>query len=255
MSLMTLKIDAEREKNIALPDGGNVSIFPDFIGVEEQDSLYRELKNLSIWKQGEYIMHGKPVKTPRLLASMWDSEDIQSRIDPTKSGGNVTWTKENDWIKKGIVWTPHMALLKEKIEDYLDVKLDYAQLNLYRNGTDYIGWHCDDEVPDGSLIVSISLGASRDFILRHKSTFPTLAVCKNTPMDERIYTKYQIKTKPGMLLIMDQDAGKNKWKHTLPKRPDLKKDRINITFRQSFLKNDRNYKIGENGYVELNFVG
>ena len=261
---------AGKSKEVALPDAGIFRMHTQFIDEEAQGALYEELTGLDVWQQGEYMMHGRPVKTPRVLTSMWDSDDVRERIDPTQSGGSVIWTKENEWIKDGIKWTPEVLALKQKIEKELGVRIDYAQLNWYRDGSDYIGWHSDDEVPDGSFIISLSVGSARDFVLRHKTTFPNLRIHKDTAPADRIYTKYQVSLEPGMLFVMDQDTGKNKWKHMLPKRPGAG-DRINITFRQSFTplgkaekkpkeksKKERvsldGYALDEDGYVIVKFV-
>jgi alkylated DNA repair dioxygenase AlkB len=237
-------------KTVNLPDKGVFKMYTDFIDTDTQKALYEELATLDVWEQGEYMMHGSLVKTPRVLTSMWDSDDVRDRIDP---GGSVIWTKENEWIKKGIKWTPNVLALKEKIEEEIGVRIDYAQLNWYRDGNDYIGWHSDDEVPDGSFIISLSVGSARDFVLRHKTTFPNLRIYKDTAPEKRIYTKYQVSLEPGMLFIMDQDTGKNAWKHMLPKRPGAG-DRINITFRQSFIpfektKVEENSKFSSDGYL------
>lgn len=247
-------------KVVKLPDAGMFQMHSQFISPKEQKALYDELAALTVWEQGEYMMHGRPVKTPRVLTSMWDSDDIRDRIDPSQSGGSVIWTKETEWVKKGIKWTPRVLKLKRLIEEKIGVRIDYAQLNWYRDGNDYIGWHSDDEVPDGSFIISLSVGSSRDFVLRHKTTFPNLRIYKDTAPDKRIYTKYQASLDPGMLFVMDQDTGKNKWKHMVPKRPGAG-DRINITFRQSFspLKkvdkvSPEGYLLDDDGYVIIKFV-
>ena len=43
--------------------------------------------------------------------------------------------------------------------------------NLYRNGQDYVSWHSDDEKELGKnpTIASVSFGATRRFLLRHRS--------------------------------------------------------------------------------------
>ena len=43
-------------------------------------------------------------------------------------------------------------------------------LNLYRHGEDRMGWHADDEleIDQQQPIASLSLGATRDFCLRHR---------------------------------------------------------------------------------------
>ena len=98
--------------------------------------------------------------------------------------------------------------------------MNYAQLNYYRDGQDYIGWHSDSEVEKGDLIASISLGAERKFSLRHKDY--------KTNDD---IPKYNFKLGNGSLLIMDYNTANKYWKHCLPKMKNISDGRINITFR------------------------
>ena len=42
-------------------------------------------------------------------------------------------------------------------------------LNEYPNGKVGMGWHSDDEKKNRSIIASLSFGANRDFIFKHKT--------------------------------------------------------------------------------------
>ncbi|MEO1452156.1 MAG: alpha-ketoglutarate-dependent dioxygenase AlkB, partial [Bacteroidota bacterium] len=86
-------------------------------------------------------------------------------------------------------------------------------------GQDSMGWHSDDEPELGSnpVIASISLGAERDFQLRHKSR-------SDLPTETLRLTH-------GSLLLMAGPT-QHHWKHQLPKRKRVSEPRINLTFRQ-----------------------
>jgi alkylated DNA repair dioxygenase AlkB len=92
----------------------------------------------------------------------------------------------------------------------------YGQLNYYRNGDEYIGDHVDKEIMAGDIIASISLGATRRFRFR--------------PINKKDKRRHTMMLKNGSLLIMDENSGKHKWKHALPKMKNVG-ERINITFR------------------------
>ena len=48
---------------------------------------------------------------------------------------------------------------------------DAVLCNLYRDGQDTMGWHRDNEPEiDPAVIASVSLGAARDFKVRHRTT-------------------------------------------------------------------------------------
>jgi alkylated DNA repair dioxygenase AlkB len=155
--------------------------------------------------QGTYMMFGKPIKTPRLLWAMRDKNFIVP--DSYSVTGNT-------------VFSSLINSLRKKVEEYTGHKLLYAQLNYYRDGNDYIGWHTDSEVKKDDIIASISLGVPRRFVLRYKN----YKTNKDIP-------KHEFELGNGSLLIMDYNASTKYWKHILPKMKKVTDPRINITFR------------------------
>jgi hypothetical protein len=90
-------------------------------------------------------------------------------------------------------------------------------LNLYRNGSDSVGWHSDHEagLGDCPTIASSSLGATRRFQLRHRRTKETIT----------------LELSEGLWLVM---AGETQrfWVHQLPKTTAAVERPINLTFRR-----------------------
>mgnify|MGYP001067357486 FL=1 len=117
-------------------------------------------------------------------------------------------------------WHGELLKMKEKIEkEFVGDKFNYALVNYYRDGTDYIGFHSDKEgdLVTGAAIASVSLGAERDFIFTSNST----------PKQ-----KYTVLLENGSLLFMRGNTQKN-YKHSVPKsKVVLREPRINITFRR-----------------------
>ncbi len=176
--------------------------FDTILSESKSTKLYNKLIEKTPWEHGVYNMFGKEVKTPRLLWAMKeDGFDIEKSYTIT---GSSVWSKE---VEK----------LKTKVEKIIKKKIRYAQINYYRNGNDYIGWHTDSEVIEGDLIASISIGATRKFQFR--------AIDKNNK------EKYQINLTNGSLIVFDYSAAKKDWKHRIPKEPKVEDGRINITFR------------------------
>jgi alkylated DNA repair dioxygenase AlkB len=70
-----------------------------------------------------------------------------------------------------ISWTPTALIIKERIEEIIEQKLNHALIQYYRNGKDFIGEHSDKtlDVLIQSNIVNYSLGAARTMILKHKT--------------------------------------------------------------------------------------
>ena len=202
---MTEIFKVDRSINRILENNSKIIYIPNFISYSESKKLYDDLVNNQNWMQGTYKMFGKPVKTPRLLWAMRnESFDVPSSYNVT---GNSIYSELVDKLKK-------------KIENRTKHELNYAQLNYYRDGQDYIGWHSDSEVKKGDLIASISLGAERKFSLRHKD----YKTNKDIP-------KYNFKLGNGSLLLMDYNTANKYWKHCLPKMKNVSEGRINITFR------------------------
>ncbi|MEA2721716.1 MAG: hypothetical protein QOJ39_3580, partial [Candidatus Eremiobacteraeota bacterium] len=113
-------------------------------------------------------------------------------------------------------WTSGLARLRDRLHVALGVRFNSALLNLYRTGSDSMGWHADDECELGErpVIASVSLGAARRFELR--------------PLhggDNRGLTLEQ-----GSLLLMSGESQRC-WKHQVPKEPMVRAPRVNVTFR------------------------
>lgn len=179
---------------------GEIIFYEKFIKSKKSKKLYDNIiKNLPL-EQGTYNMFGKEVKTPRLLWAVRDKDfDIKKSYKITESS---TWNKK---IEK----------IKTKVEKVINKKIKYAQINYYRNGDDYIGWHTDSEVIEGDLIASLSLGVTRKFQFKSISE----------------KEQYEIDLTDGSLIIFDESAAKLDWKHRIPKQKNINEGRINLTFR------------------------
>ena len=133
--------------------------------------------------------HGKTSSLPRLTAWHGDSESSYS-YSGIKS-------KPNPW-NKGLLY------MKSEIERVTCTSFNSVLLNWYRDGDDHLGWHADNERELGTnpTIASLSLGETRDFVLR----------LNNAPSE-----KFTIPLEHGSLLDMYGDMQKF-WQHSLPKR-------------------------------------
>jgi alkylated DNA repair dioxygenase AlkB len=84
-----------------------------------------------------------------------------------------------------------------------------------------MGWHSDDEPSLGRnpLIASVSFGAERKFMLRHR---------------QKKSSRQEIVLRHGSLLVMG-GALQHHWQHQLPKSKKVREARINLTFRNIIL--------------------
>lgn len=64
-------------------------------------------------------------------------------------------------------WNKTVEEIKKEVEEQCEEQFNFALLNYYKDGNDYIGPHSDDcrDLVEGSSIASVSFGASRDFKL------------------------------------------------------------------------------------------
>jgi alkylated DNA repair dioxygenase AlkB len=180
-------------------DGGVLLFDPDFLDRDEANGLYEELRSDVPWRQ-EVGSWGRPF--PRLTA--WHAD---AGLTYTYSG--VT--------HQALAWTASLAALRRRVEKAAGAEVNSLLLNYYRDGRDSIGFHADDEPELGAnpVVLSVSLGAARRFVLRHTGSGYRL----------------QLELGHGSLLVM---AGtlQHHWKHALPRAPTVAGGRINLTFRR-----------------------
>lgn len=114
-------------------------------------------------------------------------------------------------------WTPALDALRTDLSALLDAPFNSVLANLYRDGRDAMGWHSDDEPELGPapVIASVSLGASRRFLLKHRT-------------DAR--HRRALDLVHGSLLVMAGDT-QRMYRHALPRTTRAVGARINLTFR------------------------
>lgn len=140
--------------------------------------------------------------------------------------------------------------LRKLTEVFTNSTYNFCLVNYYASGADSISYHSDDERflgPDPS-IASFSLGARRDFLMKHKPVPPK----DNDPTCEQINNAKPLKLQlaSGDMVLMRGKTQAN-WLHSIPKRKggESDKGRINITFRKAMVKggteNYYQYNVGK----------
>ena len=174
---------------------------PNFYSRDESTHLFDNLLDSTDWRQDTITVYGKAHLTPRLTS--WIGEPWMDY-----SYSNHTMTAQ--------AWSPLLLSIKHKIEDATGDSFNSVLLNYYRDGKDSNGWHSDDEPELGAepVIASLSLGAPRNFHLRHKK-------------DKSLTHKMSLDH--GSLLMM-RGQTQACWQHHIPKRAKAEA-RLNLTFR------------------------
>lgn len=121
--------------------------------------------------------------------------------------------------REPLPFIPVVEELKKQVEVYSPHEFNSCLLNYYKEPTDYIGLHSDDEKELGPkpVIATLSIGGARLFTLEEKAT----------------KHKEFIQLGDGDLLIMYDDCQKL-YRHGVEKNIQYVTPRISLTFRKVF---------------------
>ena len=184
-----------------LPRDGDSRYVESFLGAGEADGFYQRLHEEIDWQRDRVKIYGRDILTKRAVAWHGDAPYSYTYSHNTKIAAP---------------WTPALEALKARVEAASEARFNCCLLNLYHSGEEGMAWHSDDEKelqPNGS-IASVSLGAPRRFVFRHKQ-------------DKQ---KCEIELGHGSLLVMHAPT-QDYWHHSLPPMRRVKGARINLTFR------------------------
>ena len=181
-------------------NSGKIEIVPEFS--VSFPFAYSELFNNLNLEQESIRLFGKTVLQPRLSRFYSDT--------------GVTYIYSNQKFV-GEKWTKELRILNEKIHKETGIRFNSALVNFYRDGSDSMGLHADNEPELGRnpTIASMNFGASRKMVFRRNGT----------------KEKMQLELNHGELLIMS-GALQHNWKHEIPKQRKITESRLNITFRR-----------------------
>lgn len=163
------------------------------------EEIFHRLRDETDWRAEQIQVWGKLHWQPRLSA--WHGEARYrysgKTFDPQP-------------------FTPLQLHIKQAVEQATGYRFNSVLLNYYRDERDSMGFHADDERELGPepAIASVSFGAPRTFILKHRTRPQTI---KLTLGD-------------GCLLLMAGTLQQH-WTHGINKERTARGPRINLTFR------------------------
>lgn len=164
------------------------------------------------WRQEHITLFGRTHPIPRLTCWMGDP------------GCHYSYSGVRQAIEP---WTASLQQLRRQVEAAAGCRFNSLLLNHYRDGSDKLDWHADDEPeldPD-QPIASLSLGAARSFRLKPRQASADFASPLSFELGE------------GDLLVMDPPTQQH-WLHQVPQRRRVARDRINLTFRMIRIPRD-----------------
>jgi alkylated DNA repair dioxygenase AlkB len=190
-------------RRIDLCDGAWLDFWPRVI--DDDDAWLARLRGELALTAEQFRMMGRLVTSPRLVSFHGDpgTDYLYSgmRHDPAP-------------------WTPALSDMRALVQDTTGLTFNAVLVNLYRDGRDGMGWHADAEPeigpsPEDRWVASLSLGASRRFVLRHP----------RRPRDRR-----ELDLGRGGLLVM-RGTTQRHYRHAIPKTTRPVEPRLNLTFR------------------------
>ena len=179
------------------------SLHGGWLTTDEARRWQAQLEQQLLWQQPVVQVYGKRHRVPRMTVFL-ANQGIHYRY----SGA----------IHTGCGWPEWFKPLLQQVNEACETDFNGCLLNLYRHGEDRMGWHADDEpeIDQQAPIASLSLGATRDFQLRHRKT---------------AHLKRSLPLADGDLLVMHPGC-QSRWMHSIPQRRKVQSPRINLTFRR-----------------------
>ena len=182
--------------------GADLAYDPAWLAADAADALFAELRDALAWTRHRIRLFGREHEAPRL--SCWLG-DPQARY------------RYSGTVHEPAPWPSALQALLPRLRAACAAPFNSALANLYRDGRDAMGWHSDDEPELGPAptIASLSLGAPRRFVLRHK---------------REAGHRLALELGHGSLLLMRGDTQHNH-RHALPRSARVAQPRLNLTFR------------------------
>lgn len=176
---------------------------PQWLGRDEADRLLRDLREGIAWEVHRIRLFGREHASPRLSCWIGDADAAY------RYSGSLFVPRPGP---------PALSRLRARLSAELGTGFNSVLANLYRDGRDCMGWHSDNEAELGPapVIASVSLGAARRFVLKHR---------------DEPSTKLAIELPPGSLLVMAGSTQRH-YRHALPRTARPTGERINLTFRR-----------------------
>ena len=162
------------------------------------------------WLTERFNIFGREHKAPRTLTWYGDS------------GLNYRYTGVDH---RAHGWPPTLEGVRDRINQQFDLACNFVLINRYQSGSEYMGWHRDNEQQILHTIASLSIGATRRFRYR-----PIAAGEPKSALGAKAHKRNPsqfLDLQHGSLLVFD-----GRWPHTLSKTKRCVNTRYNLTFRQ-----------------------
>lgn len=164
-------------------------------------TTFEDIRGAVAWEQRSVRVFGKVHPQPRL----------------------TKWYGDVPYAYSGLTWAPEampeaVEAVRRRVEALTGERFNSVLCNLYRDGSDCVGWHADDEQIFGGdpVVASVTFGASRIFKIRRNDGAGVQA----------------FELTDGSLFVMGKGV-QTGWQHSVPRTSKPCGERINLTFRQT----------------------
>lgn len=203
------------------------SLFPDadeLTAIPIEDGELYFVQHLALPLAHDAILAQLIADTPWRAESIqvWGKLHLQPRLSAWYGDPDARYTYSGIALEPQ-PWTPLLQTLRQRVEQISGYRFNSVLLNYYRDGQDSMGMHSDDEAELGPhpAIASLSFGAPRTFILKHKT--------------RRDLPKRAFALGHGNLLLMAGTLQQH-WLHGIHKQSSNCAPRVNLTFRQIIIR-------------------
>jgi alkylated DNA repair dioxygenase AlkB len=185
---------------LELSEHSFLEYLPGWLAADTASRTFTDLCESLSWEAREIVLFGKRILQPRLIA--WAGEL------PYRYSGQTLEPRAFPPILKDLRTATNLAT---------GLEFNHALVNRYRDGNDSMGFHSDDEQELGEhpVVASLSLGASRRFVIEKKRGKERLA----------------LDVEHGSLLVM-RGRCQAEFRHGVPKTRAAVGERINVTWRR-----------------------
>ena len=217
--------------------------FPNFYSSQQAKVIKDKLEQSVEYDNAEdssVMVFGKKHKIARKQTAIGDegtSYKFSGNDVPSKPWSELPLIKEiKNKIQQQLSTTENDDDDNKNEENKEDVGsiFNFCLINRYNDGKDKVGFHKDDErdLVDNSSIVGVSFGATRDIIFKHQDLVSNSKKNKHNDNEDN---SNQIKTvkislKNGSLIVMRHPTN-SFWYHSIPKRANINRVRISLTYR------------------------
>jgi alkylated DNA repair dioxygenase AlkB len=177
---------------------------PGWLEAARATAIQQDLAQGERWEQRAVVLYGRSVLQPRLVA--WAGEL------PYRYSGQTLEPRP---------WSSPLCTLRDAVVRDTETLFNHALLNRYRDGSDSMGLHSDDEpeLGDAPVVAAVSFGAVRRLVFRSKKK----SQARGAP-------RLTLDLGHGSLIVMS-GLCQARFRHGVPRQSDST-ERISVTFRR-----------------------